>query len=332
MPWRFRDTGNSVPLCPECGDACVAAGRPGIVERVRHFLVYGMPPPVSWSCPSGHQFGGMVAVGRPLRRNARPKVLRVPIAVVRAIRRERTMEPVPLAYLIAAGVGLVAGIGLDLSLGWRWWMVTLIAVGAVWVFFLSTAFWGPNRQGALRRVRSLLDPDGQERRELRRLADQVSSGEFQAYGVSGWVGPIRLAAWGGQVATEVTSLRLAHYDNPDAEDPAVEVEFHAGSHHSRPGVENHLWEEFTLKTMDTPQPSDSVDHCLAKAQRRLEAMRSPAPPLRTVTIDVDGSPVSFTMTSKAGTLEPSQPSPRGISSLKPRDVSPTASRSPRSPT
>jgi hypothetical protein len=43
---------------------------------------------------------------------------------------------------MAALVGTALGVGLDLTVGWPWWAVALGFLIAVWLVFLSTAFWG----------------------------------------------------------------------------------------------------------------------------------------------------------------------------------------------
>ena len=50
------------------------------------------------------------------------------------------MEPVPLTYLMAAGLGLVVGVIMDLVLGWPWWWVAIAVMAMVWLFCSPASF------------------------------------------------------------------------------------------------------------------------------------------------------------------------------------------------
>jgi hypothetical protein len=66
----------------------------------------------------------------------------IPGRMVSRTLARRSAMPVPRTYLMAALVGTALGVGLDLTVGWPWWAVALGFLIAVWLVFLSTAFWG----------------------------------------------------------------------------------------------------------------------------------------------------------------------------------------------
>lgn len=200
-------TGSSV--CPECGQRHVERQQPSRTERVGYRLRYGMRLAVRLTCPNGHEWRAssqsQVVLKAP---SPAMRVVRAPIAIVNRVCHGRRMTPVPLTYLLAAGIGLASGVAADVVLDWAWWLVALGVVAAVWGFFVSTAFWGPFRltssdlyeavapQRALRRTKSM-------------LAQAVASGTQVVYGLSDWPGEPSLAGWGGPTGGH-TSVSLAY--------------------------------------------------------------------------------------------------------------------------
>ena len=58
----------------------------------------------------------------------------------------RTMQPVPMLYLMVLVLGLVVGLVLQFTLGLAWYIAPLAFFALTWVFFFSTIWWG-NRAG-----------------------------------------------------------------------------------------------------------------------------------------------------------------------------------------
>ncbi|MCZ7534140.1 MAG: hypothetical protein M5U23_12205 [Acidimicrobiia bacterium] len=75
------------------------------------------------------------------------------------VSRHRSMQAVPRTYVLAAVVGALLGGLLELLVGWSWWLVALAFMAAVWLFFLSSAFWGPDPV-RIDDIRDVIDPQG----------------------------------------------------------------------------------------------------------------------------------------------------------------------------
>ncbi|MGH8935270.1 MAG: hypothetical protein ACRDXD_03200, partial [Acidimicrobiia bacterium] len=114
---------------------------------MRRWLLYGGPlrhmERVCRSC--GHQ-GGSASY---LVYRGTDGFWRVPLGLLRVLRHRRAMEPVPITYLAVAGGGTALGLGAARLLGWPWWTIPVGSVGATWLFFLSSALWGPPGRGHL---------------------------------------------------------------------------------------------------------------------------------------------------------------------------------------
>jgi ribosomal protein L37E len=127
--------------CRECGARDFEVTRPGLAQGLRDWLWFGGP-----RRPSRHvcrrcgsvRGAGSVGVLVPYRRGW----WSVPVELFGILRRRRTMTPVPATYLVAAVVGAALGVAAQLALGWPWWLVAAGFLAAVWLFFLSTVFWG----------------------------------------------------------------------------------------------------------------------------------------------------------------------------------------------
>jgi hypothetical protein len=107
------------------------------------------------------------------------------------------MEPVPRTYALAGVVGAVLGLLLDWLFGWSWWFVAIGFVVAVWLFFMSTAFWGRYPMTRHHLVEAI-DPQRAHAKALEQTAAAVAEGRLFAYTVRSWPGAIELGGWGGR--------------------------------------------------------------------------------------------------------------------------------------
>ncbi len=297
--WRFRSNGPGAGFCVESGEDVFLLSQPGFIERIRHFVWYGMPAMGSWGCPNGHDVAGTIGSTRQLTASPLSRLLRVPIEVARAIHEARSIDPVPATYLIAAGLGAVIGIVLDLWVGWPWWLVTLGVVAAVWLLFLASAFRADSRRHLAGRLRHLVDPHGQQRRDLEDFTTRVNAGAIRAYGVPCWEGPLGLGGWTGRDA-EISSVRLAHRTSRGDSMPAIEVEFHSSARHYRRGLREELLEVFMFDSLERPEPAASDDFVQRMHRWRWQALQQSPPMWEEASIDVDDAAVVFDVLQRPG--------------------------------
>jgi len=207
-------------VCPECGADPVETHRPGGWERFRYRLTSGGPAPTTMTCEQGHRWsGGSSGMLLYRGRSGRWRWLHLPLELFRVVRRERSMVPVPLTYLMATVVGVGLGVIADLVLGWPWWLVAAGFVAAVWVFFLASALWGPGRPLS-DDLWMVIDPVRAEDRQFQRLAGAVTDGEVVCFEVEGWAGSRSLGGWGGGKRPERITLR---HGDPDRDELWVQV-------------------------------------------------------------------------------------------------------------
>ena len=90
-------------LCPYCGEEGVEQRRPSASERFRHWLLFGGPAPVTTTCVNGHEWEGGSQSSLYRVRTGGPRWLWLPVELVRVVHRDRSMVPVPLTYVAAAG-------------------------------------------------------------------------------------------------------------------------------------------------------------------------------------------------------------------------------------
>jgi hypothetical protein len=137
------------------------------------------------------------------------------------------MTPVPLTYVMAAAAGVVIGVVIDLAGGPPWWVVGLAFVGIVWLFFLSTAFYGPFR---LRRrdYLHMVSPRRAAVEDDKAMELAVRIGELPVYGLDDWAGS-RAVGGSGRDQRGPHTIGLRYLD-PDDERHWVEVETVTRSH------------------------------------------------------------------------------------------------------
>lgn len=218
----------------------------------------------------------------------------LPARLLRVVADRRTAMPNPLIYLMAAGVGLVLGIALDLLLGLPWWATAAGVVAGAWLLFMATAFRGPRRAGPGEDLWTdfLLEISPARswaRRE--RLEEQMwRSAPLRLYGLPPtWKGPRFLGGWGSH-RKGITSLELLHGDAlGEGRQLRVEVLADPSDAHPR-ALADTLWDE-ALRPREGPRsPEDIV--AWHRARERELASR-PDPEWQSVSIPIDGEGVAF---------------------------------------
>lgn len=241
-------------FCPECGADPVDSVASPRGYRFWRWLTHHERVGPTLSCRNGHSWrASSYAVSQLRPRSRINRALRVPIAVLGMLRRQRRLEPAPITYAVAAGVGTVVGVVADLLWGWSWWLVAAIIVVAVWLFFASTAFWGPFRV-TMRDVTSVVNPHRARQQEMVHLEGEVGSGRASAYGVLEWPGSAMLGGWGVNRGQRHIKLRFL---DPADDTVWVEVEATAGVPVELIGAQQELLAENLLAALaDVPQFDD----------------------------------------------------------------------------
>jgi hypothetical protein len=187
------------------------------------------------------------------------RLLGLPFRLFRMVRHHRHMEPVPLTYLMAAGVGLGLGVAIDLFIDVPWWLVAGGFVALVWLFFMSTAFWGPHR---LRRrdVSRFINPGRARTRDVASLEKAIRSGELPAYAVTSWNGQTSLGGWGrgGSSGWHSITLRFTYPDNAYR---WVEVETRSGDQPA--SLRKEMLAQNLLSRLDDPPSFNNIDEMRA---------------------------------------------------------------------
>jgi hypothetical protein len=177
------------------------------------------------------------------------------------------MTPVPLTYVMAAAVGVVIGVVVDLAGGPPWWAVGLAVVGIVWLFFMSTAFYGPFR---LRRrdYLHMVNPRRAAEEDDKAMERAVRNGELPVYGLDDWAGS-RYVGGSGRDQHGPHTIGLRFLD-PDDEHRWVEVETVSGSRAGPTGSRRVILAENLIGRVTDPPDLSSIEEMLAwpDARRR----------------------------------------------------------------
>lgn len=128
------------PRCGNCGSPDVELTRAGWAESLSAWLRFGGPwrpaRRVCRRCGQVDTAGSVAWLARPAGWWS------LPVRLAGVVRRRRAMVPAPATYLIAAVAGAGLGVVAQLLVGWPWSLVAAGVVAAVWLLFLSSAFWG----------------------------------------------------------------------------------------------------------------------------------------------------------------------------------------------
>jgi hypothetical protein len=285
--------------CIECGARDLEVTRPGWAEGLGDWLRFGG----RWRPPR------RVCRGCGTTTDARSVAMLVPspqgwwslpVELFRAVRRRRTMVPVPATYLAAMVAGAALGVAAQLRFGWPWWLVAAGVVAAVWLFFASTALWGAGGSGQplatdLLRV---LRPRQAIERDHRQAVERFRAASFPLYGLPpAWSGPRHLGGWEGSWTKGqrpvTTALSLGHGDPLAEAGSQLWVEVRAEGVEPELGMtmrvesRRHLAEDLWLQAAPPAHDPDQHLDQLAAVRRR------PDPAWSLVTILVDGWPVGF---------------------------------------
>lgn len=218
--------------------------------------------------------------------------LRIPIELVRAVYRGRSMVPVPLTYLAATLAGIGLGVIADVVVGWPWWLVAAAFVAAVWLFFLASALWAPSR-GLGDDLWMAIDPVRAREREFRRLDRAVASGELTCFEVAGWEGSRSLGGWGGSTRPERITLR---HGDPRRDARWVSVTSRTGRGTDAMVSRDRLGREL-LRT-GREEPPEGLDlhemhRWRIEQRRRLEQLPAPAWSPDLLSVDGQARPCEF---------------------------------------
>lgn len=271
--------------CPKCGEPATEQHEPGLWPRIRYWLVNGSKAPSTVRCPNWHEWHATLGILNFSGARARSRWWRMPARLVRVILDERSMQPVPLTYLMATGVGVVLGVVLDLIVGWPWWLVTLGFLGLVWLYFVSSVFRGPGSD-LRHHLMEVVNPGRAAAEVRRRIKDALSSGALVAYEVAGWDGKKSIGCWSGDPAPHL--LSIAHGELFDDGDPWIEVTTNCGeeAEFAMAWVVEDL--ERQLAEARVPLPGDPTLEDFRQRQQELRAVDPP--PWNPASILVDSEP------------------------------------------
>lgn len=168
----------------------------------------------------------------------------------------RSLIPAPWIYIASGAVGVVAGIVLDIAIGWRWWAVALAFPSAVWLGFLATAFTPQARRlrvpgGLSTDLLSAISPKRGMDRYFRMQEKAIRQAPFSLYGLSpSWTGSrwIEGMGWSSGAGPRFT---LAHGDPWSLEEAQLSVEV-GDERHSR--IE---W-EVGMEDLSSSTPSQEI--------------------------------------------------------------------------
>jgi hypothetical protein len=282
------------PRCGNCGSPDVELTRAGWAESLGAWLRFGGPwrptRRVCRRCGQVDTAGSGAWLARPAGWWS------LPVRLAGVVRRRRAMVPAPATYLMAVVAGAGLGVVAQLLAGWPWWLVTAGVVAAVWLLFLSSAFWG--RAAARPLATEILlevDPVRGLRRERQAMVELFRAAPFPLYGLpASWPGPRHLGGWGSRRTSGeprvVTDLVLAHGDPAAARGPQLQVEVRVGPEHPEAGPElRHTLAQDLWWTAAASHAGGQAPPGLAGGPP------DPArdPPWSPVTISVDGRPVGF---------------------------------------
>lgn len=274
-------------LCPECGEVSAEEHRPGWWQRFRYWFVNGSKAPTTLTCPNGHRWARSVAVIS-FRRRDGWRWLRLPMELARVVLRERRATPTPMTYSMAAGVGLILGLVLEIVAGWTWWVVSVAFLCLVWLLFLASALGGRGRDLG-RELGRVIDPERAAARDRQVIEDAVRSGSLAGYEVMGWKGDKTIGGWGGSQGNP-RSLTITH-GVLEVGAEAVEVTAHIGE--VAAAASHWLQEKLGRELAQTQaaRPDGAEDMHLWHLERERAIRKAVPPQWRPASFRLDGQAV-----------------------------------------
>jgi hypothetical protein len=291
--------------CGNCGARDFEVTRPGWANSLRDWLGFGGPwRPTRRVCrrcgdlSSSGSFGSFGSFGT--YAPSRWAWWSVPIRLVQTVRQRRTMIPVPATYLAAMVVGAGLGVAAQLALGWSWWLVAAGVVAAVWLVFLSTAFWGEggSRRSLATEVLRVVSPRRAIKRDHQQEVDRFRAAPFPLYGLpASWSGPRQFGGWEGgwsKGQRPVTiALSLDHGDPLADQGPQLRVEVRVEQVDIEQVMTVRIQGQRSL-AKELWVAAAPPAHDVAEHWDQIAAVGSrPEPAWSQLTIPVDGRPVAF---------------------------------------
>lgn len=169
------------------------------------------------------KYGGTIRGGATYLEASKSRPWAVPWRAWRALARHRRIIPSPLLYLTVAGIGLVAGVALQLTLGVWWWLPPLVLLAVAWLIAFTSIWWRPRvRAGSVRAaILSGTDPQRGYEEWRHEQHERLLDSELPLFELESWPGTVRLAGWGGP-PERITHVRVGLCDAPDLT-PVVSV-------------------------------------------------------------------------------------------------------------
>lgn len=300
---RWAVTVGSEGPCPYCGADDWEDRRQGVLRAIGRWLVDGGP--IRWTervCRNCGRQGGSSSY---LVYGGEGRWWSVPVRLLQVLRERRSMEPVPATYLVAGLVGSVLGLATRRLLGWRWWAVPAAWLGGTWLFFLSSALWGPRGRDRLRtELLSVISPTRGATRRGAEEEQQFRRVPFPLFGLDpSWKGP-RVAegvgrSWRRGRGVEVEEVHLLHGDpdDPDSSHFRVTTRRIGPTEALRA---RQLAERLWQREAGPPPPELSPEEFARWAHgRHREIEGRPNPEWARRTFPVDGRRVSFSSVGEA---------------------------------
>jgi len=145
-----------------------------------------------------------------------PRPWTAPLRAWRVLAGRRGIIPTPLLYLIVAGIGLVIGVVLQVTVGVWWWLPPLVLLMFAWLVFFTSIWWHPGARAGSLRVELLTAANPRRGFEARRREqrEQMRASGLPLFELESWPGSVRLAGWGGPTG-RITHVSVGFFDEPD---------------------------------------------------------------------------------------------------------------------
>ena len=196
-----------------------------------------------------------------------------------------------MVYLLAATVGLLFGIVLEIASDTAWWLGPLGVIAFVWLLFLASA--RKNARSIGREFARMTAPQLAMRASEHAMEAAFRDPPFPLYGLApAWVGR-RFLGGTGSDGRSLTSLSLAHGDPYDEHGVELRVECSIREYDSIEFLRRQAFEELA-RSARRPPTGATPDEFFAWANRSEREIRDlPDPIWERLDVPVDGRPVAF---------------------------------------